>query len=178
MAETDTSYNFGVLTRRYELISKSAGQFAPAIAGLFVGFVALVLGVAPPITILPGIVGFWFALGKVPFGPHRGTRVRSMAMPLLRYGRLYIGGHLHWVMPTSWLGLSTTQTTGPVAEPRGGTGSGAPASGRGEKATSRAARARTHHKAPSEQLPPELGRLTWQSVTCDGSEAGLLGERM
>ena len=29
MAEHDTLYNFGVLTKRYELVSRTAGQFAP-----------------------------------------------------------------------------------------------------------------------------------------------------
>jgi len=30
MAESGTLYNFGVLTKRYELVSRTAGQFARA----------------------------------------------------------------------------------------------------------------------------------------------------
>ena len=33
MAESGTLYNFGVLTKRYELVSRTAGQFAPGVLG-------------------------------------------------------------------------------------------------------------------------------------------------
>ena len=34
MTEPEVLYNFGVLTKRYELVSRTAGQLAPGIAGL------------------------------------------------------------------------------------------------------------------------------------------------
>ena len=88
MADPDALYNFGVLTRRYELVSRTAGQFAPGIGGLAVGFVMLLLGAPMPLPFFPVVDGFWFAMGKVPFGRHRGTRVRALAGPLVRHASL------------------------------------------------------------------------------------------
>ncbi len=34
MADPEVLYNFGVLTKRYELVSRTASQLAPGIAGL------------------------------------------------------------------------------------------------------------------------------------------------
>ena len=86
MTEPEVLYNFGVLTKRYELVSRTAGQLAPGIAGLLVGFLMIVAGAPLPLPFAPVLVGFWFALGKIPFGRHRGARVRSRgrtARPLL-----------------------------------------------------------------------------------------------
>ena len=86
MAEPEVLYNFGVLTKRYELVSRTASQLAPGIAGLSVGFLMILAGAPLPLPFAPVLVGFWFALGKIPFGRHRGARVRGRgrtARPLL-----------------------------------------------------------------------------------------------
>ena len=86
MTEPEVLYNFGVLTKRYELVSRTASQLAPGIAGLSIGFLMILAGAPLPLPFAPVLVGFWFALGKVPFGRHRGARVRAVVGPLARYG--------------------------------------------------------------------------------------------
>ena len=106
VADGEVLYNFGVLTKRYELVSRTASQLAPGIAGLAVGFVMLLTGVPVPLPFVPVLVGFWFAIGKIPFGQHRGTRVRSVVGPLARHGILRLGGKTRWEMPTTWLAVA------------------------------------------------------------------------
>jgi hypothetical protein len=172
VADGEVLYNFGVLTKRYELVSRTAAQLAPGIVGVAVGLVMLLVGVPMPLPFAPVLVGFWFALGKVPFGAHRGTRVRAMVGPLLRFGMLRAGGKSHWEMPQTWLAVAVNPaTTGRSAVPTSNEGS--------EKSTAprRGRTRRSRRKAP-EQLPPELGRLRWLATTVDGAEAGLLVERV
>ena len=78
MAENGTLYNFGVLTKRYELVSRTAGQFAPGVLGAACGFVMILGSVPMPLPFVPVVLGFWFALGRVPFGRNRGAKVRSL----------------------------------------------------------------------------------------------------
>ena len=106
MAEPEVLYNFGVLTKRYELVSRTAGQLAPGIAGLLVGFFMIVAGAPLPLPFAPVLVGFWFALGKIPFGRHRGARVRTVLGPLARYWYLRLAGKTHWMMPAKWLSVA------------------------------------------------------------------------
>ena len=223
MAESGTLYNFGVLTKRYELISRTAGQFAPCVLGAAAGFVMILESTPMPVPFVPVLVGFWFALGRMPFGRHRGTKVRALIGPYVRFGILQIRGRSRWEMPQTWLrvavgaGINTPTDTASngaaflghaepfvLAEPetapqtrrrptanvrrRGRTprpnrsphvgavvnkSSGGAAGDRHRKLRTR--RART---ATSEQLPPELGRLRFEATTLDGSEAGLLTERV
>ena len=181
MAEPEFLYNFGVLTKRYELVSRTASQLAPGIAGLSVGFLMILAGLPLPLPFVPVLVGFWFALGRIPFGRHRGVRVRSVVGPLTRYWVLQLAGKTHWVMPAMWLSVAvdpdatrtldhmqSTEATS-VVEPGGARGN---LRGRGTKTR----RGRTRREA-SEQLPPELGRLRWMAMNFDGAEAGLLLER-
>ena len=86
MAEPEVLYNFGVLTKRYELVSRTASQLAPGIAGLSIGFVMVLLGAPLPLPFGPVLAGFWFALGKIPLGPtpRRSCPLRGRAAhPLL-----------------------------------------------------------------------------------------------
>lgn len=227
MAERETLYNFGVLTKRYELVSRTAGQFAPGVLGVATGFVMILGSVPMPVPFVPVILGFWFALGRVPFGRHRGTRVRSLVGPYLRYGILRVSGRDRWEMPQTWLriaveakscrttGAGTQVTAGGVAltgnpqprlvvtpettpklgrtstahaRPRGrnprrhrGPQSGAvvntspPGAAVGRRGK---LRARDTGSPAPEQLPPELGRLRFEATTLDGSEAGLVAERV
>jgi hypothetical protein len=78
VAEHGTLYNFGVLTKRYELVSRTAGQLAPGVLGAACGFVMVLGSIPMPLPFVPVLLGFWFALGRVPFGRHRGTKVRSL----------------------------------------------------------------------------------------------------
>jgi hypothetical protein len=188
VAETDVLYNFGVLTKRYELVSRTAGQLAPGIAGVAVGFVMLLAGIPVPLPFVPVLVGFCFAIGKVPFGRHRGTRVRSVIGPLARHAILRLAWKAHWEMPTTWLAIAVdagitehpaSSTTADrarveVAVPVGGL----EAVEENRRGPGRKYRGRRGHKEVCEQLPPELGRLRWKTATCDGAEAGLLAERV
>ena len=107
MTEPEVLYNFGVLTKRYELVSRTAGQLAPGIAGLLASDSCMILAGAPlPLPFAPVLVGFWFALGKIPFGRHRGARVSAVVGPLVRYGYLRLAGQTHWVMPAMWLSVA------------------------------------------------------------------------
>ena len=106
MAEPEVLYNFGVLTKRYELVSRTASQLAPGIAGLSIGFVMILAGAPLPLPFAPVLVGFWFALGKVPFGRYRGARVRTVVGPLARYWYLRLAGKTRWVMPAMWLSVA------------------------------------------------------------------------
>ena len=106
MTEPEVLYNFGVLTKRYELVSRTASQLAPGIAGLLVGFFMIVAGAPLPLPFAPVLVGFWFALGKIPFGRHRGARVRAVVGPLGRYWYLRLAGKTHWAMPAMWLSVA------------------------------------------------------------------------
>ena len=106
MAEPEVLYNFGVLTKRYELVSRTASQLAPGIAGLSIGFLMILAGAPLPLPLGPVLVGFWFALGKVPFGRYRGARVRTVVGPLARYGILRLGGKTRWAMPAMWLNVA------------------------------------------------------------------------
>jgi hypothetical protein len=176
MAEGEVLYNFGVLTKRYELVSRTAGQLVPAIAGVAVGFVMTLVGVPVPLAFAPVLLGFWLALGKVPFGAHRGTRVRAMVGPLLRYGLLRLKGQARWQMPQTWLACAinsadTSQLPAPAFE------DGPDPSGAARRREQHR-RARRTRKDTSEQLPPELGRLRWLATKVDGAEAGLLAERV
>jgi hypothetical protein len=103
MAESGTLYNFGVLTKRYELVSRTAGQFAPSVLGAATGFVMILGSIPMPVPFVPVLLGFWFALGRVPFGRHRGTKVRALVGPYVRYGILQVRGRVRWEMPQTWL---------------------------------------------------------------------------
>src|ERR1035441_9530656 len=90
MAESGTLYNFGVLTKRYELVGRTAGQFAPGVLGAAAGFVMILGSVPMPLPFMPVLLGFWFALGRMPFGRHRGTKVRALVGPYVRYRILHV----------------------------------------------------------------------------------------
>jgi hypothetical protein len=177
MAESEVLYNFGVLTKRYELVSRTAGRLAPGIAGAAVGFVLVLAGAPLPLPFAPVLVGFWFALGKVPFGRHRGVPVRSVVGPLARYAMLRLGGKARWAMPAAWLSVAID----PAVTHR------APFARRarvvamdldeGPQQHRRRKAGEGRRRERCEQLPPELGRLRWKAVACDGVEAGLLFER-
>ena len=187
MADPDALYNFGVLTRRYELVSRTAGQFAPGIGGLAVGFVMLLVGAPMPLPFLPVGVGFWFAMGKVPFGRHRGTRVRVLAGPLVRHASLRFRRADRWSMSPSWLAVAV-ETAEAVRPDAGRPDAGRPdatdrlaagrepAGGR-RREDGRRSPGRRSQVTQREQLPPELGRLSWSAVPFDGAEAGLVVER-
>jgi hypothetical protein len=183
VADSDALYNFGVLTRRYELVSRTAGQFAPGIGGLAVGFVMLLVGAPLPVPFLPVAVGFWFAMGKVPFGRHRGTRLRTLAGPLTRHAALRLRRADRWSMPPSWLAVAVETAE---AERRDGARPDAtdrlavgpePTDDRRREGGGRSP-GRRRQTAHREQLPPELGRLTWSAMPFDGAEAGLVVERV
>ena len=187
MAEHDTLYNFGVLTKRYELVSRTAAQFAPGVLGAACGFVMILGSVPMPLPFLPVLLGFWFALGRVPFGRHRGAKVRSLVGPYARYELLRVNGQAHWEMPQTWraVGISTVtdiapeqqrtqrahrrrtigRATSPIPDPPSGF-------------QSQKSRPRRTRKTAVEQLPPELGRLRFEAGNLDGSEAGLVAERV
>jgi hypothetical protein len=186
MAEPEVLYNFGVLTKRYELISRTASQLAPGIAGMSAGFLMILAGAPLPLPFAPVLVGFWFALGKIPFGRHRGVRVRMVVGPLTRYWFLQLAGKTHWVMPAVWLSVAvdpaaarTLERTQPEwAQPTEAT----PAVDLGAVEPNRRGRGTKTRRGPTrreacEQLPPELGRLRWIEMNFDGAEAGLLLER-
>jgi hypothetical protein len=171
VTEKETLYNFGLLTRRYELVSRTAGQFAPAVAGAASGFLMILAGVPEPAPVLPVVAGFWIALGKVPFGARRGTPVRATVAPLVRYGMLRIGRQERWEIPATWRTvLVHPATPGPLGTAISDLGSDTPSPIRRQQSRRRCS-------AP-EQLPPELGRLRWLSTTVDGTEAGLVSERV
>jgi hypothetical protein len=181
MTEPEVLYNFGVLTKRYELVSRTASQLAPGIAGAAIGFVMILAGAPLPLPLAPVLVGFWFALGKVPIGQHRGVPVRAVVGPLARYGMLRLGGNARWVMPAMWLSVAVDPAaTGTID--RAELAQSAPVvelgvgDGRQRDRGTKARRGR-HRREVGEQLPPELGRLRWKAVTYDGAEAGLLFER-
>jgi hypothetical protein len=179
MTEPEVLYNFGVLTKRYELVSRTASQLAPGIAGAAVGFLMILAGAPLPLPFAPVLVGFWFALGKVPIGRHRGIPVRTVVGPLARYGMLRLGGKAHWVMPAMWLSVAVDPTAAGTLDsaqtaPHSPVQPDADEGNRRERPNK--ARSRRRRDA-SEQLPPELGRLRWKAVTADGAEAGLLFER-
>ena len=173
VAEPEVLYNFGVLTKRYELVSRTAGQLAPGIAGLLVGFLMIVAGAPLPLPFAPVLVGFWFALGKIPFGRHRGVRVRTVIGPLARYWYLRLAGKTHWVMPAMWLSVAVdpaaTSTLERVqlvqAPPVVELGSVEPDRRAGRPKTRGGRKhggGRTRREA-GEQVPPELGRLRWMA---------------
>ena len=185
MAEPEVLYNFGVLTKRYELVSRTAGQLAPGIAGLLVGFLMIVVGAPLPWPFAPVLIGFWFALGKIPFGRHRGAHVRTVVGPLGRYLYLRLAGKNDWAMPAMWLSVAVDPAAPGTLEHMkvdralslvelGNVGPGR--RDREPKTPSGSRGSRTRQKA-DEQLPPELGRLRWMAVSFDGTEAGLLLER-
>jgi hypothetical protein len=223
MAESGTLYNFGVLTKRYELVSRTAGQFAPGVLGAAAGFVMILGSVPMPLPFVPVLLGFWFALGRMPFGRHRGTKVRALVGPYMRFGILQARRQARWEMPQTWLRVAVkagvSAATGTTTEGATFTGHSEPAvlpapeiaprTHRRSTANVRT-RGRTSHphrsphvdvvvpKSPGgaaagrpwnlrnrspraatpEQLPPELGRLRFEAATLDGSEAGLLAERV
>jgi hypothetical protein len=117
MAESGTLYNFGVLTKRYELVSRTAGQFAPGVLGAAAGFVMILGSVPMPLPFMPVLLGFWFAMGRMPFGRHRGTKVRALVGPYVRFGILRARGQARWEIPQTWLrvavdaGVSTATGT-------------------------------------------------------------------
>lgn len=214
MAESGTLYNFGVLTKRYELVSRTAGQFAPGVLGAAAGFVMILGSVPMPLPFVPVLLGFWLAMGRMPFGRHRGTKVRTLVGPYVRFGILRARGQAQWEMPQTWLrvavgagvGTATGTTTDevtltggaepavlPVPEiaPRTRRRSAANVRPRGraprrqrsphvsaDDRQRRKVRTRAVESAAPEQLPPELGRLRFEATTLDGSEAGLLAERV
>jgi len=203
VAESETLYNFGVLTKRYELVSRTAGHLVPGITGLAIGFVMILGGIPVPVPFVPVLLGFWFALGRLPLGRHRGTKVRSLVGPYLRYWILRLRGHARWEMPQTWLavGVDTGTRSMPsgrwvVPESREDPDSDRPRPKRDRGGQSpKAHRPQDQHEQPKrvrrqphrkrrtrkeapEQLPPELGRLRWETTILDGSEAGLMTERV
>jgi hypothetical protein len=192
MGNPEVLYNFGVLTKRYELVSRTASQLAPGIAGLLCGFLMLLAGAPLPLPLAPVALGFWFALGRVPFGRHRGSRVRAVIGPLARYFILRLAGKAHWVMPAMWLSVAVDPTVAAPTRP-------SPAQSVHRSAAPHQASATTvlepvtgavHGQGPArttrrsskragacELLPPELGRLRWMAMPCNGVEVGLLFER-
>jgi len=194
MAESGTLYNFGVLTKRYELVSRTAGQFAPGVLGAAAGFVMILGSVPMPLPFMPVLLGFWFAMGRMPFGRHRGTKARSLVGPYVRFGILRARGQVMWEMPQTWLRVAVDAEPAVLPAPeivprtrRRSTGNvrlqgwtpGRQRSPHVEEddRQRRKLRTRTVGSAAPEQLPPELGRLRFEATTLDGSEAGLLAER-
>jgi hypothetical protein len=124
MTESGTLYNFGVLTKRYELVSRTAGQFAPGVLGAAAGFVMILGSVPMPVPFVPVLLGFWFALGRMPFGGHRGTKVRALVGPYVRYGTLHVRGRARWEMPQTWLPVAVDAGVRPGADAATGTATG------------------------------------------------------
>jgi hypothetical protein len=213
MAESGTLYNFGVLTKRYELVSRTAGQFAPGVLGAAAGFVMILGSVPMPLPFMPVLLGFWFAMGRMPFGRHRGTKMRALVGPYARFGILRARGQARWEMPQTWLrvavdagvdtaaGTTTEEATftgdtepavlpAPEIAPRTHRTSAANVRPKGraprpqrspvsaDDRRRRKLRTRAVESAAPEQLPPELGRLRFEATTLDGSEAGLVAERV
>ena len=112
MAESGTLYNFGVLTKRYELVSRTAGQIAPGVLGTAAGFVMILGSVPMPLPFMPVLLGFWFAMGRMPFGRHRGTKVRALVGPYTRFGILRARGQARWEMPQTWLRVAVDAGVG------------------------------------------------------------------
>ena len=124
MAESGTLYNFGVLTKRYELVSRTAGQFAPGVLGAAAGFVMILGSVPMPVPFVPVLLGFWFALGRMPFGGHRGTKVRALVGPYVRYGILHVRGRARWEMPQTWLPVAVDAGVSPGTDAATGAATG------------------------------------------------------
>ena len=124
MAESGTLYNFGVLTKRYELVSRTAGQFAPGVLGAAAGFVMILGSVPMPVPFVPVLLGFWFALGRMPFGRHRGTKVRALVGPYVRYGILHVRGRARWEMPQTWLPVAVDAGVSPGTDAATGAATG------------------------------------------------------
>jgi hypothetical protein len=124
MAESGTLYNFGVLTKRYELVSRTAGQFAPGVLGAAAGFVMILGSVPMPVPFVPVLLGFWFALGRMPFGRHRGTKVRALVGPYVRYRILQVRGRARWEMPQTWLPVAVDAGVSPGTDAATGTATG------------------------------------------------------
>jgi len=83
----------------------------PAVsARFFVNYIGLpqdvmILGHPVPTfgLLMPVLLGFWFAIGRMPFGRHRGTKVRGLVGPYVRFGILQARGQARWEMPQTWL---------------------------------------------------------------------------
>jgi hypothetical protein len=189
VAEHGTLYNFGVLTKRYELVSRTAGQLAPGVLGAACGLVMILGSVPMPLPFVPVLLSFWFALGRVPFGRHRGVKVRSLVVPYARYGLLRANGQVRWEMPQTWRAVGTSTVTDTAPEQQQGRNQRlrrrstvgvamSPTQGEASGGPDRKLRPRRAGKTPSEQLPPELGRLRFEAGTLDGAEAGLVAERV
>jgi len=174
--DNEVLYNFGVLTKRYELVSRTASQLAPGVAGVAIGFVLILAGAPIPLAFASVVVGFWFAIGKVPFGRHRGIRVRSMVGPLVHYGWLHLRGRHQWDMPPTWLTVATRAVEEPLSTKARSTAELEAVDAKRRRSIRRAKEGR-RPPVLCEQLPPELGRLRWMAVPCGGAEAGLLVER-
>jgi hypothetical protein len=185
MSDSEVLYNFGVLTKRYELVSRTASQLAPGILGLLLGFLMLLAGAPLPLPLAPAALGFWFALGKVPFGRHRGARVRAVVGPLARYLMLRAAGKAHWIMPAMWLSVAvdpiataTLDRSLPTSMRRPEAVVVDPMTGAAPERSPEPKRHRkTKFRDAPEPFPPELGRLRWLAMPHDGGEAGLLSER-
>jgi hypothetical protein len=186
VAEHGTLYNFGVLTKRYELVSRTAGQFAPGVLGAACGFMMILGSVPMPLPFLPVLLGFWFALGRVPFGRHRGAKVRSLVGPYARYGLLRANGQARWEMPQTWRAVAISTVTDIAPEQRAQrphrrrtiSSATAPTPDPPSVDRSQKPRPRRARNTVAEQLPPELGRLRFEAAIHDGAEAGLVSERM
>ena len=158
MGDPEVLYNFGVLTKRYELVSRTASQLAPGIAGLLCGFLMVLAGAPLPLPFAPVVLGFWFALGRVPFGRHRGARVRTVVGPLARYCILRLAGKTHWVMPAMWLSVAVDPTvTAPTRPCTSSVGSSERIASSGIRHNCpRAGPGRVNGQGPDAQNTPEL----------------------
>ena len=81
MAEPGPLYNFGVLTKRYELVSRTAGQLAPGVLGAVCGFVMVLGSIPMPLPFLPVLLGFWVALAQGPGNDPWETRCPDHRQP-------------------------------------------------------------------------------------------------
>jgi hypothetical protein len=157
VADSGTLYNFGVLTKRYELVSRTAGQFAPSVLGAAAGFVMILGSVPMPLPFLPVLLGFWFAMGRMPIGRHRGTKVRALVGPYMRFGILRLRGQARWEIPQTWLRVAVevgvSSATGTTTEEATFTGGAGPAVLPAPSIASRTHRRSTANGRPQRRTP-------------------------
>ena len=187
MTEPEVLYNFGVLTKRYELVSRTAGQLAPGIAGLSVGFLMVLAGCTAALAVRPGGGGLLVRPREDPLRappgrscPDRGRTARPLLVSATRR-QDPLGDARHVVERGGRPGRhqhARACAAGPGAARRRAGACRRESARPGTQDTERPKRGggRTRRKA-GEQLPPELGRLRWMAVHFDGAEAGLLFER-
>ena len=189
VAEHGTLYNFGVLTKRYELVSRTAGQLAPGVAGRRMRI--LDDPGAVPRCRLP-FAPCWSASGspsgRCPSAATGAPRCAPWSVPFARYGLLRLAGKASWEMP-DLAGRRRSTRPPPTRSTRSIWTSSAlvdaaPSStsqrDRDPETPSRpnsGSRPRTSTKGGGRTAATRTGPAALEAVHLDGSEAGLVIER-